>query len=348
MSVVVRDVHTGVCTLLLKGADNAVLERLAETDGSGEEIAKVKSHLDEFAREGLRTLVLAQREVPKHELSAWLEAYDEAQAALVDREDALAEVAERIERNCVLVGATAVEDKLQDGVPETIETLRRAGCLVWMLTGDKLETAVSIANTCRLIDADGELAIVQESDFVSQGDTGGKINPYFLRDKSREAVEDAKRGCKFGLVIEGGALQHALSTDESQAQFLALCRASSGVVCCRVSPIQKARVTTLMKKRGGFVTMGVGDGANDVGMIKAAHIGVGISGREGRAAVLASDYSVGQFRFLANLLLVHGRWSAKRNREVVSLFLVIFGYFGYFWLFWLFWLFLVILAHVGN
>jgi P-type E1-E2 ATPase len=103
-----------------------------------------------------------------------------------------------------------------------------------------------------------------------------------------------------------------------------------------------------MKKRGGFVTMGVGDGANDVGMIKAAHIGVGISGREGRAAVLASDYSVGQFRFLANLLLVHGRWSAKRNREVVSLFLVIFGYFGYFWLFWLFWLFLVILAHVGN
>ena len=345
MSVVVRDVHTGVCTLLLKGADNAVLERLAETDGSGEEIAKVKSHLDEFAREGLRTLVLAQREVPKHELSAWLEAYDEAQAALVDREDALAEVAERIERNCVLVGATAVEDKLQDGVPETIETLRRAGCLVWMLTGDKLETAVSIANTCRLIDADGELAIVQESDFVSQGDTGGKINPYFLRDKSREAVEDAKRGCKFGLVIEGGALQHALSTDESQAQFLALCRASSGVVCCRVSPIQKARVTTLMKKRGGFVTMGVGDGANDVGMIKAAHIGVGISGREGRAAVLASDYSVGQFRFLANLLLVHGRWSAKRNREVVSLFLVIFGYF---WLFWLFWLFLVILAHVGN
>ena len=117
-------------------------------------------------------------------------------------------------------------------------------------------------------------------------------------------------------MIEGGALQHALREDQ-QGHFLDLCASCTGVVCCRVSPIQKASVTSLMKERGGRVTLGVGDGANDVGMIKAAHIGVGISGREGRAAVLASDFSVGQFRFLARLLLVHGRWSAKRNREVV-------------------------------
>ena len=319
MSVVIRDVATGTCVLLLKGADNAVLERLAPPadETAAKNVDAAKAHLDDFAREGLRTLVLAQRVVPPDELGVWLDAYHAAQAALVDREGALADVAELIERDCALVGATAVEDKLQDGVPETIETLRRAGCLVWMLTGDKLETAVSIANTCRLIDAEGELAIVQESDFVGDATTGNGANPRFLRDKAREAMEDAARGCTFGLVIEGGALQHALATDESQSHFLALCRASSGVVCCRVSPIQKARVTTLMKRRGGFVTAGVGDGANDVGMIKAAHIGVGISGREGRAAVLASDYSVGQFRFLANLLLVHGRWSAKRNREVV-------------------------------
>ena len=319
MSVVIRDVATGTCVLLLKGADNAVLERLAPPADktAATHVDATKAHLDDFAREGLRTLVLARRMIPPDELRVWLDAYNGAQAALVDREGALADVAELIERDCALVGATAVEDKLQDGVPETIETLRRAGCLVWMLTGDKLETAVSIANTCRLIDANGELAIVQESDFVGDATSGNGANPRFLRDKAREATEDAARGCTFGLVIEGGALQHALATEESQSHFLALCRASSGVVCCRASPIQKARVTTLMKRRGGFVTAGVGDGANDVGMIKAAHIGVGISGREGRAAVLASDYSVGQFRFLANLLLVHGRWSAKRNREVV-------------------------------
>ena len=347
MSVVVRlpPSEGGGLRLLLKGADAAVLARIAvrdegeDEDGrsdededeetarlaastdprprpsprprtttSASEVRAVREHLDAFAREGLRTLVLARRDLAESEFSAWHATYRAASTALVDREDRLAAAAEAIERDCELVGATAVEDKLQEGVPETIATLREAGVLVWMLTGDKLETAVSIANTCKLVDADGDLVVVRESD-VDDDDR-------FLERKAREAAEDRALGSEFGLVIEGGALQHALREDQ-QGHFLDLCASCTGVVCCRVSPIQKARVTSLMKERGGRVTLGVGDGANDVGMIKAAHIGVGISGREGRAAVLASDFSVGQFRFLARLLLVHGRWSAKRNREVV-------------------------------
>ena len=364
MSVVVRAPHSegGGLRLLLKGADAAVLDRIAvrdegedddgDRDGreetaresaeaeektarlaasadarppppprpnrspprgktSAAEIRAVREHLDAFAREGLRTLVLARRDLTESEFAAWHATYRAASTALVDREDRLADVAETIERDCELVGATAVEDKLQEGVPETIATLREAGVLVWMLTGDKLETAVSIANTCALVDADGDLVVVRESDVVGEG-----ADARFLERKAREAAEDRALGSEFGLVIEGGALQHALREDQ-QGHFLDLCASCTGVVCCRVSPIQKASVTSLMKERGGRVTLGVGDGANDVGMIKAAHIGVGISGREGRAAVLASDFSVGQFRFLARLLLVHGRWSAKRNREVV-------------------------------
>ena len=351
MSVVVRlpPSEGGGLRLLLKGADAAVLARIAVRDDVGDEdevgrsdddedeetarlaastdrprprprprtttsaseVRAVREHLDAFAREGLRTLVLARRDLTESEFSAWHATYRAASTALVDREDRLAAAAEAIERDCELVGATAVEDKLQEGVPETIATLREAGVLVWMLTGDKLETAVSIANTCKLVDADGDLVVVRESDVVGDGADGR-----FLERKAREAAEDRALGSEFGLVIEGGALQHALREDQ-QGHFLDLCASCTGVVCCRVSPIQKARVTSLMKERGGRVTLGVGDGANDVGMIKAAHIGVGISGREGRAAVLASDFSVGQFRFLARLLLVHGRWSAKRNREVV-------------------------------
>ena len=102
-----------------------------------------------------------------------------------------------------------------------------------------------------------------------------------------------------------------------QDEFLRMCQKCRAVVCCRVSPIQKAQVTNLVRKKARAITLAIGDGANDVGMIQAAHIGVGISGREGRAAVLSSDFAMAQFRFLKRLLLVHGRWSYKRNSEVV-------------------------------
>lgn len=314
MSVVVRDLRYPKGEQLrvrLKGADAAVLERCAAPiDDEQKGIQNLtKQHLDEFANEGLRTLVLAERVLTESEFNQWMERYTEASASLVDREEKLASVAEQIETNCALVGVTAVEDKLADGVPETIQLLRKAGVLVWMLTGDKLETAVSIANTCRLIDKHGDLVVVRESDFEKDAN--------FLEMKATEAAEDALLGSSFGLVIEGGALQYALS-DMKIGDFLKLCDAcSGGVVCCRVSPIQKARVAEAMKKHNNQVVLGIGDGANDVGLIKASHVGIGISGREGRAAVMASDFSIGSFSSLARLLLVHGRFSAKRNREVV-------------------------------
>ncbi|VDL67029.1 unnamed protein product [Nippostrongylus brasiliensis] len=92
------------------------------------------------------------------------------------------------------------------------------------------------------------------------------------------------------------------------------------VICCRVTPLQKAEVVDLVKRNKKAVTLSIGDGANDVSMIKTAHIGVGISGQEGMQAVLASDYSVGQFRYLERLLLVHGRWSYFRMAKFLRYF----------------------------
>ena len=314
MSVIVRDRSRppgSQLFLRLKGADNAVLERCAAPAdaASAKTLRDTQTHLDAFARDGLRTLVLAERALSEAETEDWMRAYADASASLVNRDERLAACAEAIERECQLLGATAVEDKLQEGVPETVQTLRAAGALVWMLTGDKLETAVSIAHTCRLIDKDGDLVVVKEEDFANDDD--------FLKKKLAEAREDKALGSDFGLVIEGGALRYAL-LEKNVDRFLDLCDAcSGGVVCCRVSPIQKAAVCEAMKKRKGRVVLGIGDGANDVGLITAAHVGVGISGREGRAAVMAADFSIGAFSMLRRLTLVHGRFSAKRNEEVV-------------------------------
>ena len=317
MSVIVRDASKPAgsqLSLRMKGADNAVLERCAPPSDAVEEdvLRETKAHLDAFARDGLRTLVLAERAVSEEEFADWAREYAAASASLVDRDAALAACAETIETRCRLLGATAVEDKLQEGVPETIETLRAANALVWMLTGDKLETAVSVAHACRLIDKDGDLVVVSKADL--EGDDEGSA---FLKRKAAEAREDKALGSSFGLVIEGGALRRALLPRNADL-FLDLCDAcSGGVVCCRVSPIQKAAVCEAMKRREGRVVLGIGDGANDVGLITTAHVGVGISGREGRAAVMAADFSVGAFAHVKRLMLVHGRFSAKRNQEVV-------------------------------
>ena len=115
----------------------------------------------------------------------------------------------------------------------------------------------------------------------------------------------------FALVINGHSLVHALTPDMELA-FLGVAEHCTAVICCRVTPLQKALVVELIKKYKEAVSLAIGDGANDVSMIKAADIGVGISGQEGMQAVLASDYSIAQFRYLERLLLVHGRWSYYR------------------------------------
>ena len=413
-----------------------------------------------------------------------------ASVSMEDREGRVAAVSAQLERGLSLVGCTAVEDKLQDGVPECLEQLAMAGVKVWVLTGDKVETAVSIAHSCRLFDASMAVVELREREVEAEaarrrearslaaaakrrtgggggggtaggangsgsgGSGGGAADPPLTppnysptklqrllwsllpassaakrraggpsvggnggtsggasrpssaaanaassasgassasaaaavavddeEDAEAAAIEAAARSGghtaeggdqgeqreeedaavlaaatnamlarklaevraaaaaiahssssseaaahgvghsgsaagNVGLVIEGGALHDALAP-RCRASLLALCSSARAVVFCRVSPIQKAQVVKLVRRGAGAITLGIGDGANDVGMIRAAHIGVGISGREGRAAVLSSDFSFAQFRFLARLLLVHGRQAYHRNSQVV-------------------------------
>ncbi|KAM4755715.1 phospholipid-transporting ATPase ID isoform 2-T2 [Cyanocitta cristata] len=323
MSVIVRSPE-GKIRLYCKGADTILLERLHPVN---QDLTSITTdHLNEYAGEGLRTLVLAYKDLEESYYKDWSERLHRAGSAPEAREDHLARLYDEVEHDMMLLGATAIEDKLQQGVPETIAILTLANIKIWVLTGDKQETAVNIGYSCKMLTDD------MTEVFVVTGHTVLEVREE-LR-KAREKMMDASRSVcngfsyqeklstkltsvleaiagEYALVINGHSLAHALEAD-MEVEFLETACACKAVICCRVTPLQKAQVVELVKKYKKAVTLAIGDGANDVSMIKTAHIGVGISGQEGIQAVLASDYSFSQFKFLQRLLLVHGRWSYLR------------------------------------
>ncbi|XP_076825028.1 putative phospholipid-transporting ATPase IA isoform X3 [Clavelina lepadiformis] len=306
MSVIVR-CPDGVIRLLCKGADNVICERLSPDSHFQLE---TENHLREFAREGLRTLCFAQTELDEDAYMEWNKgAFYKASTAVIDREGQLEAAYDLVEKNLDLIGASAIEDKLQDGVPETIATLAKADIKIWVLTGDKQETAINIAYSCKLITEKMSLIILNETTLDGVRETImealNEIGSEFLRQENDVA-----------LIVSGMTLKHALCADV-QSSFLDLALSCKAVVCCRVSPIQKAEIVDLVKHRCKAITLAIGDGANDVSMIQAAHVGVGISGHEGLQAANSSDYSIAQFAYLQKLLLVHGAWNYNRLAKCI-------------------------------
>ncbi|KAF7729967.1 hypothetical protein EC973_003380 [Apophysomyces ossiformis] len=301
MSVILKE-WDGKIKLYCKGADTVIFDRLTtETDYVEETLL----HLEEFASQGLRTLCFAMREIPQEEYDAWAKLYDRAAKTLVNRTEELEKVAEFIEKDMYLLGSTAIEDKLQEGVPETIATLQKANIKVWVLTGDRQETAVNIGYSCKLLSDNMRVILCQSHEQETLEDV--------IR-KNLEEVNNRIQGNQsvlFALVIDGKTLTAALKS-EMEKLFYDLAVQCKTVICCRVSPIQKALVVKLVKKYSNSLLLAIGDGANDVSMIQAAHVGVGISGAEGLQASQNADFSIGQFRFLQKLLLVHGSWAYYR------------------------------------
>lgn len=293
-----------------KGADTVILERLNENNPHVEVTLR---HLEEYASEGLRTLCLAMREVPEHEFQEWYKVFDAAQVTVGgNRAEELDKAAELIEHDFFLLGATAIEDRLQDGVPETIHTLQEAGIKVWVLTGDRQETAINIGMSCKLLSEDMMLLIVNEETAEATRDNIQKKMDA-IKNQGDATIEMET----LALVIDGKSLTYALEKDLEKL-FLDLAVMCKAVICCRVSPLQKAMVVKLVKKyQKESILLAIGDGANDVSMIQAAHIGIGISGQEGLQAARSADVSIAQFRFLRKLLLVHGAWSYHRVAKTI-------------------------------
>ncbi|XP_018419228.1 PREDICTED: phospholipid-transporting ATPase IK [Nanorana parkeri] len=349
MSILVKDPE-GKIKLYTKGADDVILKRLHRHCENQDITVKA---LEMFGEETLRTLCIAFKEVDASVYAEWSAKHHQASVALQNRSQLMELVYDEMESNLQLLGATAIEDKLQDSVPETIQLLKNANMKVWMLTGDKQETAINIGFSCQLLSDD--MNILDEKQICDILDDCWENNNFSgsgqnLLDSSIFKKHREHIGQKVALVISGDFLGRILTPNKSKKRkwqlfqklaercsqkkvipseleenmreysFIDLASQCQAVICCRVTPKQKAMIVQLVKKHKKVITLAIGDGANDVNMIKSAHIGVGISGLEGTQAVQSSDYALAQFSYLQRLLLIHGRWSYLRIAKFLRYF----------------------------
>ncbi|XP_029084322.1 probable phospholipid-transporting ATPase IIB isoform X3 [Monodon monoceros] len=289
MGVIVRDESTAEITFYMKGADVAMSTVVQYNDWLEEECGNM-------AREGLRTLVVAKRALTDEQYQDFENRYNQAKLSIHDRTLKVAAVVESLEREMELLCLTGVEDQLQTDVRPTLEMLRNAGLKIWMLTGDKLETATCIAKSSHLVSRTQDTHVFRP--VTSRGEAHLELNAF-----------RRKHDC--ALVISGDSLEVCLKYYEHE--FVELACQCPAVVCCRCGPTQKAHIVKLLQQHTGRRTCAIGDGGNDVSMIQAADCGIGIEGKEGRQASLAADFSVSQFKHIGRLLVVHGRSSYKRS-----------------------------------
>ncbi|KAM8953601.1 phospholipid-transporting ATPase IG [Pelodytes ibericus] len=329
MSVLVKN-STGRIFLFCKGADSSMFNRV-----SRDEVERIKVHVEQNAMDGYRTLCVAFKELSQEEFVKINKQLEEAKMALQEREEKLSRVFDDIEADMHLLGATAVEDRLQEQAAETIEALHAAGMKVWVLTGDKMETAKSTCYACRLFQNNTELLELTTRNVEEYERKEDRLQELLL-EYHRRLVQEApkmKSGFKrswsgtqeYGLIIDGSTLSLILNANCSSSHykniFLQICQRCTAVLCCRMAPLQKAQIVKMVKNtKGNPITLSVGDGANDVSMILEAHVGIGIKGREGRQAARNSDYAVPKFKHLKKLLLVHGHLYYVRIAHLVQYF----------------------------
>ena len=364
--------------LLCKGGNSKVGKALGPNQPFLKNVNEKTTKLSEM---GLRVLWIAMKVLDEDEYYEWKRKFDE-----IDDEKEQDGLISQIEEGLTLIGCTAVEDNLQDKVPDTIKDLQTAGINIWVLTGDNLPTAKNITISCKLLPQGMEIyeiyedlvkyknfvchmcnndnifdpkniqdAITRIENFENQYpkayDSNGPKDPVQKEEfekklKERKGVlllgmesmrafyQESEKNNKDklrGILIEAAMLGLVLPNQNFKAYklylhpltkvFLDLTLNSQAVVCCRVSPMQKALVVRMIKANiEGAITLAIGDGANDVSMIQEADVGVGIFGEEGTQAAMSSDYAIGEFRCLRKLILFHGRLNYMRIAEMIIYF----------------------------
>ncbi|KAL3422715.1 phospholipid-translocating P-type ATPase [Phlyctema vagabunda] len=290
-----KSLEAGEIWFYQKGADTVMTSIVAANDWLDEETANM-------AREGLRTLVVGRKKMSTQQYQEFSKAYKDASLFLNGRDTGMARVvAHYLEQDLELLGVTGVEDKLQRDVKPSLELLRNAGIKIWMLTGDKVETARCVAVSAKL---------------VARGQYIHTIAQLKRKDDAQDHLDFLRSKTDACMLIDGESI--ALLLTHFRTEFISLAVLLPTVVACRCSPTQKADIAKLIREYTKKRICCIGDGGNDVSMIQAADVGVGIVGKEGRQASLAADFSIEQFCHLTKLLVWHGRNSYKRSAKLAQ------------------------------
>ena len=308
MGIVLKNTKYNHIIFYLKGAENVMRNFTKE-----EYIGYINENAENLATKGLRTLVLTHKLLSEEEFDKWNLEYKEASTSMENRKEKMAHTISKLEHDMEFLCVTGVEDLLQDDVATTIENLRNAGMKIWMLTGDKVETATCISISAGIKGKNQKIFTVKYDDIASENKEEIIIN---LKDKFKEYIN--KNSVESHIfIIDGELLDIALNNCEKE--FFETTRDSPSVVCCRCSPTQKRIIVKTIKKYiKNARTAAVGDGGNDVAMIQEADIGIGIVGKEGLQASLAADYSIKEFKSLNILLLWWGRLAYKNTSTLAN------------------------------
>ena len=320
--------------LYIKGADSIIEERLDDSTPSSV-LEKARYFVNLFSAKGYRTLYVAMRILSVEEYEDFISDLEQAEMDTLHKKEKLEKVHAMVENNLILLGATIVEDKLQENVPEVIRELREADIKIWMLTGDKLSTAYNIALSCNLINKaiktffiEGKERQVDENLKVINKDQQEQVildfvkeYNHFIGEVEGGYMEEINSKKKFAILVDEKALLTITENEDIANMFLSVAKKAVAVICCRVSPLQKSQVVKLLKNYDkSKITLAIGDGGNDVSMIMEAHIGIGIYGEEGLRAAQSSDYAIGEFQVLRRLLFFHGYLNLMRNSSMIIYF----------------------------
>ena len=314
MGIILKNKKYDHIIFYLKGAENVMLRFVKE-----EYKDTISEHAENLATKGLRTLVLSQKLIYQKDFEKWNIEYEEAKKSMEDRQAKIAQVVSKLEKNMDFLCVTGVEDLLQDDVASTIDNLRNAGMKVWMLTGDKVETATCISISAGLKAKNHKIYTIKNDDIKAKvNEDKNKTEVDVLKEKFNE-YRDKIHFDPHLFIIDGDTLDLALKNCEKE--FFETAMLAPSLVCCRCSPTQKRIIVHTIKNYTDARTASVGDGGNDVAMIQEADVGIGIEGKEGLQASLAADYSIKEFKSLNKLLLWFGR-IAYKNTSMMSKFII--------------------------